>query len=282
MSTLSILEQLCFSTTRIETENFAGKKFSGTGFFYELIINDKTIPLIVTNKHVVKNMKKGQFRLTKSDSNGNPNCTEHFEIKYETDFVKMWYFHPDEEVDLCVLPIAPLLEYANNAGHSLFYRCLNDKLIPSQEQIADLDAVEDIIMIGYPNGLWDSVNNMPIIRKGITATSVCRDYEGRKEFLIDAACFPGSSGSPVLMCDVGYFTDKKNGLYSGNRVYLLGILYAGPQLTVEGEIKVVTIPNVQKKALSVSHIPNNLGYVIKSERLLDFTEIFRPIINKNS
>ena len=49
-----------------------------------------------------------------------------------------------------------------------------------------------------------------------------------------------------------------------SRVYLLGILYAGPQLTVTGEIKVVTIPNVQQKALSVSHIPNNLGYIIKS------------------
>jgi hypothetical protein len=282
MSTLSILEQLCFSTTRIETENVAGEKFSGIGFFYNLIISYKTIPLIVTNKHVVKNMKKGLFRLTTSDSNGNPDYTNLFKVSYDTDFEKMWNFHPDENVDLCVLPIKPLLEAANKMGAHLFYRCLDNSLIPSQDQIEDLDAVEDIIMIGYPNGLWDSVNNMPIIRKGITATSVGRDYEGRKEFLIDAACFPGSSGSPVLMCDVGYFTDKKNGLYSGNRVYLLGILYAGPQLTVEGEIKVVTIPNVQQKALSISHIPNNLGYVIKSERLLDFTEIFRPIINKNS
>ena len=58
MCTLSILEQLCFSTTRIETEDSVGGKFSGTGFFYNLIIGDKTIPLIVTNKHVVQNMKK--------------------------------------------------------------------------------------------------------------------------------------------------------------------------------------------------------------------------------
>jgi hypothetical protein len=50
----------------------------------------------------------------------------------------------------------------------------------------------------------------------------------------------------------------------------LGILYAGPQLTVKGDVKVVTIPNLQQKPISVSHIPNNLGYVIKSELLLDF------------
>jgi hypothetical protein len=25
-------------------------------------------------------------------------------------------------------------------------------------------------MIGYPNGIWDAKNNLPVIRKGITAT----------------------------------------------------------------------------------------------------------------
>ena len=84
MCTLSILEQLCFSTTRIETEDSVGGKFSGTGFFYNLIIGDKIIPLIVTNKHVVQNMKKGLFRLTKSNSNGNPDYTNHFTISYDT------------------------------------------------------------------------------------------------------------------------------------------------------------------------------------------------------
>ena len=88
MNKLSIYEQLSFSTTRIETEDEKGCIFSGTGFFYDLIIGDKTIPLIVTNKHVVQNMKKGLFRLTKSNSNGNPDYTNHFTISYDTDFEK--------------------------------------------------------------------------------------------------------------------------------------------------------------------------------------------------
>lgn len=64
--------------------------------------------------------------------------------------------------------------------------------------------------------------------------------------------------------------------WGASRIILLGILYAGPQLTVTGEIKVVTIPNMQQKALAVSHIPNNLGYIIKSERILDFIPIIKP------
>lgn len=276
MEDLSILEQLCFCTTRIETEDTNGNKYSGTGFFYNLGLDDKLAPLIITNKHVVSNMKKGMFRFTKASTKGEPIYTDHFTITYEVDFEKMWIFHPDANVDLCVLPINPLLEAAKQMGNKLFFRTLDNSLIPTNENLKSLDAIESIIMIGYPNGLWDSVNNMPIVRRGTTATSVCLDYEGRKEFLIDAACFPGSSGSPVLLCDIGGYRDKKGNLnWGASRIFLLGILYAGPQLTVTGEIRVVTIPNMQQKALAVSHIPNNLGYIIKSERILDFIPIIK-------
>ena len=78
----------------------------------------------------------------------------------------------------------------------------------------EIDAIEDIIFIGYPNGIWDSVNNMPILRKGSTATHPCLNYNGKKEFMIDAACFPGSSGSPVLIFNENGYKDKK-GKYQG-------------------------------------------------------------------
>lgn len=34
MDKLSIMEQLCFSTTRIETKDANGNGYSGTGFFF--------------------------------------------------------------------------------------------------------------------------------------------------------------------------------------------------------------------------------------------------------
>lgn len=46
-----------------------------------------------------------------------------------------------------------------------------------------LDAMEDVIMVGYPVGLWDSVNNRPIFRRGITATDPKVDFEGKKNFM---------------------------------------------------------------------------------------------------
>ncbi|GHU13239.1 hypothetical protein FACS189441_0320 [Betaproteobacteria bacterium] len=275
MNELSLLEQLCFSTTRIETENVTGSKFTGTGFFFNLQVQDKIVPIVITNKHVVKGMSKGKFKLTKADSNNNPLYTSHFTIAYETDFEQMWIFHPDSNVDLCILPFNQLVNAAKQMGHTLFFRTFVNAYIPDKATIETLDAVEDIMMIGYPNGLWDSVNNMPIVRKGITATDPKLDYNGKKEFLIDAACFPGSSGSPIFICNKGYSDKHGKNMYAGIRFFFLGILYAGPQLTVTGDIKIVTIPSLHQKPLSVSQIPTNLGYVIKAEKILDFIPLIQ-------
>ena len=70
----------------------------------------------------------------------------------------------------------------------------------------------------------------------------------KKEFLIDAACFPGSSGSPVLICNVGAYRDKQGNLNLGSsRVLFVGVLYAGPQLTVTGDIRIVSVPDFATK-----------------------------------
>lgn len=184
-----------------------------------------------------------------------------------------WYVpfpHPDPAVDLCLLPIGPLWNKAQKEDRMFFIRCLKKENIPSASQIADLDALEEILMVGYPIGIWDSTNNMPICRRGITATHPRLDYEGRKEFLIDVACFPGSSGSPVLLYNLGMRRDKRGNRVLGRRMFLLGVLYAGPQYTVEGEIKVVPIPtHTMPTPVSETRIPVNLGMVIKAERILE-------------
>src|SRR5687767_4257067 len=102
--------------------------------------------------------------------------------------------------------------------------------------------LESITMVGYPNGLWDQANNLPIFRRGVLATDYKRDWNGRKEFLIDAACFPGSSGSPVMLFDVGSYHNRQGMHVGGSRIKLLGVLYAGPQHTVKGEVKIVHVP----------------------------------------
>ncbi|MFR3321383.1 MAG: hypothetical protein ACLTSZ_09905 [Lachnospiraceae bacterium] len=77
-----------------------------------------------------------------------------------------------------------------------------------EEQIEYFAAIEDITFIGYPSGLYDSVNKLPIIRQGITATPIWNQFNGENVFLIDAGVFPGSSGSPVFIYNHGSYPTK--------------------------------------------------------------------------
>ncbi len=134
-------------------------------------------------------------------------------------------------------------------------------------------------MVGYPNGIWDRQHNFPVFRSGVAATHYRYDWNGRPEFLIDCACFPGSSGSPVLVCDLGQVLTRKGCNLGSSRIKFLGILYAGPQHRVDGRVEIVPVPTVDR-IVSVSEIPNNLGVVIKSRKVLEFDAVLggrRPI-----
>ncbi len=277
---IPVSDQLTYSTIRIECELQDGNIGTGTGFFFTFTLTDnKSVPAIVTNKHVIEGAKQGKFHFNLADENGQPLKATHTSFIINN-FQAAWIPHPDDNVDLCVMPIAPLLSQAEQQGKKIFFITLDKSLILNPDEISELIAFEEVIMIGYPNGIWDSVNNMPIIRKGITATHPNLDYNGKLEFMIDAACFPGSSGSPVYLFNLGGYTTKAGGtVIGGARIKLLGILYAGPQHTATGEIEVINVPT-QQKVVAFSRIPNNLGLVIKAQRLLDFDKIFQQLGSK--
>lgn len=278
---LSLTEQLAFSTVQIQVQVELKKDFfTGTGFFFTFFDEgQQRVPVIVTNKHVISGAKKGGFILSSANVDGSPNITSHIPVILDA-FESRWILHPDTNIDLAIMPIAPLLNEANLKGFTPFYRSINKSVIPNSDQLKELTAVEDILMVGYPTGISDKTNNYPIFRKGITATHPANKYEGRDEFMIDAACFPGSSGSPVFLLNVGNYVTKKGVTIIGStRFMFLGILYAGPQYSATGEIKIVTIPERQDTQAQ-TRMPINLGNVIRSSKLLDFEPVLKTLINQ--
>lgn len=267
----SVLDQLCYSTVRIECENSLGQKSTGTGFFFSYEFKEKNpVLVIITNKHVLQGMTNGRFIMTAATEAGEPINTLHYPITV-SDIQHYIHQHPAADVDLCALPFEPVLKAAEKQGIRLFYRSLNKHFIPSRQQLEALHVLEDILMIGYPNGIWDKHNNMPILRRGSTATHPNLDYEGRKEFLIDAACFPGSSGSPVLIYNpVGYMSSAASQALPTPRTLLMGVLYAASQYTPAGEIPA----HPGQQPLHALRIHNNLGLVIKSDRILELQSFF--------
>jgi hypothetical protein len=136
-------------------------------------------------------------------------------------------------------------------------------------------------MSGVLSSEYSVANNLPIVRQGTTATMAHLKYNGKNEFLIDIATFNGSSGSPIF-----YYRDlytRKNYVAAVNpKLYLLGILYAGPTVNADGKIYKANPTEIEAGGyLTRTKIPMNLGYVIRSNELLEFKEVFQNLLGKN-
>jgi hypothetical protein len=269
---LSTAEQLPYLTVRIEAISISGASSTGTGFHFGIDVGDnKSAAIVVTNKHVVNEADQISTYISLADQNHNP-ITGKFHRIVVNDVGRKIFAHPDPSVDLAAFSLADgFLEMAK-IGLIPFIRGFGAGDIPDPNLLKMLSPIEDIIMIGYPIGLRDEVNNMPIIRRGITATSYHIDYNGKKEFMIDCACFPGSSGSPVLIANRGVHLTANQGISYGEKFAFLGLLWGGPQFTAEGKIVVKPVPT-NNVPVSRSAIPTNLGYCIKSSRVAELADM---------
>ncbi|MFH3721796.1 serine protease, partial [Acinetobacter baumannii] len=72
--------------------------------------------------------------------------------------------HPDSNIDLCAISLFDLINQTNNDGKVIFVSPIHMSLIPDESDWEYFDAIEEVTMIGCPNGLFDSVNNLPLIR----------------------------------------------------------------------------------------------------------------------
>lgn len=165
------------------------------------------------------------------------------------------------------MPFRPLRYEAERQGKVIYHKALSDSLIPTQAQLDDLNAVENILMIGYPNGLWDETNNLPLFRRGITATHPAVDHNGKSVTMVDAACFPGSSGSPVILYDGGAYALKDGGTAIGSRMMLLGVLYKGPQVIAQGVIGVQDLPTT-RVPVPITPMMMHLGFIVKAKQII--------------
>ena len=274
---VAISDELLHCTVRLECARKDGTVVTGTGFFFSFkSIEGKHVPVIVTNKHVIKDSAIGKFVLTHSDGKGKAKIGSVEKIVLDK-FEERWAQHEEDQVDLAILPIGNIINELKVNDIQLHITYLHEDLIPPRDEMNSILNMTEVTMIGYPNGIWDPVNNIPIVRRGSAATPPKIDYRGAPIFLIDCACFPGSSGSPVCAIDLGEYYNGKGERRKGPRIALLGVLFAGPQHTIAGEIKTIDLPFAQTP-ISLAKIPNNLGFVIKAHKINEFRP--RVFINR--
>lgn len=265
---LTLAEQLLFSTVMIKTS-----KGLGTGFFLEYAFDEKRVPVFCTNRHVL---------------NDNPDELVNFRVHLDADSIEEmqtvtidlaghWLFHPSEDLAVCLA--GPLIQgIGKKFERGLFYRAIGEDIIAKADFLGELDALEEVTMVGYPLGLSDEAHGLPIFRKGYTASHPALDFNGTRRGLMDIAGLPGSSGSPVFIFNQHSYADRYGNIrVGGGRLKLMGVQVAIPIMHAAGTIDVMETPT-QQKLVSRTDIPTNLAYYIKAEELLWFKTVIEKVL----
>lgn len=260
---MHINEILLNSTTRIVSYKNGREFGTGTGFFYHLAERaGKSIVGLVTNKHVIHDCEKATVIISVFNKDGVEEHLPHTIDLKPPALIE----HPDPNIDLCALIVGPFLNEMERNGKNIRHAYVTNEICATEKTFSEILPLDEVTMIGYPIGIWDAVNNGSIARRGVIASNPRHNYEGRPEFIVDMACMPGSSGSPVFIANSGVYGTKKGGIIGGDRIIFLGVLWGGPQQTITGKVISVPVP-MQRNKYAISRIPTNLGYIIKATEL---------------
>ncbi len=235
MKVQTVAEQLFFTTVYLSGSNADGATWTGTGFVYAVPTNKGEAHFLVSNKHVLEPAARLTARMVRGGPDGAPLWGEVSSAEWLTDG-DACLGHPDPAIDVAVVPFSPILNVLHGRGETAFYRSFSPDHVPTRDGWQELDALERVLFVGYPSGLYDTANMTPIAREGMTATPVGLDYQGKPAFVIDGAVYPGSSGSPVVLFDRGMYQRRDGGTVVGNRFLLLGVLAAVHIRDVEAQV----------------------------------------------
>lgn len=297
MSQVSLPENdaAVLSTVRI----LAGKKNEkpssvGTGFFYRVDNGDIACSkvVIMTNKHVVEGYDYINFTITSSnnlnDMDKGMQPADRSDLTHHVDLicslapeVNNYFPHPDAGIDLCAIEISNIFMSRIHGSSKVRAHVLDSSYLMTEPEAATVAHVEQIMVCGYPTGLWDSINNMPISRVGHTATNMLTNFNGKREFLVDMPIFGGSSGSPVFRYEMPAYKTSTTNLSFGARIKLAGIIWGTLNKTQHGEIKVIEIPTFEK-AMAEYQTNLSLGIAHPASTIKELAAIIGNRINEIS
>lgn len=186
----------------------------GSGFFiFKKYDSLQSKIFLVTNKHVLP--PEGVAKdLTIKFPYIEHNLFTSKELKisiFDTNKIynKLIKKHRNNEIDVAIIDVTEVLSSIKYKIRPLSFDLLasNDDLTNNEIYIGD-----DILVLGYPDGIYDEKLLLPLVRSGIISSLPANDYHYNLNmrnkydlpstlhgFLIDAIIFPGSSGSMVIL-----------------------------------------------------------------------------------
>ena len=276
----AIDKQLIYTTTKLINKTINGEEKHSTGFIYNFkTSNNHIVRAIITCKHCIENYATIEANFCLDNGNGAPIDNIPYKFHFSSDNSICIVKHPKDNVDLVAMIFSIDDKLFLKGTKQPFFLSLYKEVLPSGERIEKFSYIEDIIMIGYPQGIWDRYNNKPIVRKGITATPIKYDFNNEPEFLVDVATFHGSSGSPVYLHVPSAHIEENSFVIGSEELYLIGVFKGGWE-EVTGETTTNKIVIDKKTIEAKVLLPINLGFVIKSSTIEEMNELIENRIKE--
>ena len=200
MTTEYFNHQAAYTAVRISIEksdNGETQIITGTGFFYLASIrlseeDTRSKLLLISNKHVLEEgLGKLTLTLNRKKDDGTPDFGVLVTFTFDG-FTELCINHPDEGIDLACVDVSRITH-----GDACIRHLGEEFLTPIDYTKVALGS--DVLFVGYPDDYYDTVNNLPLLRRGTVASMPDIEFRGRGELVIDAQVFLGSSGSPVFV-----------------------------------------------------------------------------------
>lgn len=264
---LSPTEQLYFTTVRLETwhKDAQGHFIGGwgTGFFYRPSqdpgpSNPSNLLWIVTNKHVLFQKAFGLVDHIDCDIHEDhtslraPSVLGTKRFSWSSTRVaanQSILFHPDNYVDLIAIKFLwpdggdgwKIDDNGNKTSHVQPIVWDQSHIATNDELFDEVVGGDNVMMYGYPHLLFDVHHKLPVVRAGYLAIPAYIDYSPGFFLdtcnckppppialgVVDMACFPGSSGSPVVLVDGANprLTRDGHSTFGKRRLRLLGVAF---------------------------------------------------------
>jgi hypothetical protein len=203
------LEDMLFAiSTPLYVNNMSDITGSGFFFFESPKSNRKEKKYediwLVTNWHVLfgtdssrpQKLSEIKFRTRRKTPSGSPSWNNL--VIYSEDLKKRIRISRDTNEDVAVVKVTDKIEKVHpdiDQGYGFF--AVSRTLLPDKSAVF-AEVGDDVIVVGYPQGIYDEENLFPIVRSSCIATRWGAYVNGFRYFLLDRKHHPGSSGSIVI------------------------------------------------------------------------------------
>ena len=167
---------------------------------------------------------------------------------------KRVFFHPNSEADVAAIRVidllTELLQFTHEQEKWMNWFAVSEDNFPGENKIS-VEAADDVIVVGYPRGFYDTHNLFPILKSGVIATRWGAHFEGKPCFLIDAKLFPGSSGSIVISKPIGAVIEDGKLFQAKTKQFAFLGVFSGEPFRRNQPIELENMTIIEKESFNV-------------------------------